>query len=71
MDIKKKDTRPRARIILKHGDLFELTRHFKLVYNTVKKYIEGQAVTPDAKKRAKKVREYALNKLEAFYQPEQ
>ena len=64
-----KDTRPRARIILKYGEMFELNRHFDLVYNTTKKYIEGRAATPPAKARAKIVREYALNELGAFYEP--
>ena len=58
MKKRKEDTRPTERIVLEFGDFTHLVKHFGVMGNTIRRYIQGGAITPGSKANAKKVREY-------------
>lgn len=63
------DTRPKVRILLDYGDSATLAERFSVTPQTIRKYMRGLALTPEAKRDAKQVREYALTHLGACYDP--
>lgn len=63
----KTDTQPDCAILLQHGTKMELARRFGYNRMTIQRYLKGSATLADSQKRAKKVREYALNHLNGQY----
>lgn len=56
-----KDTQPTEQIALPYGSIVQLLEKLNVTRSAAQKYLAGAAITPEAKARAKKVREYALN----------
>lgn len=67
MNIKKKDTLPSVQILLPTGKGVQLIKHFGYAKDTIRKYLNGAALTTESQARAKEVREYALNHLQGVY----
>lgn len=67
----KTDTQPDCAILLQHGTKMVLAKKFGYNRMTIQKYLKGGATLADSQKRAKKVREYALNHLNGQYIPPQ
>lgn len=63
----KTDTQPDCAILLQHGTKMVLAKKFRYNRMTIQKYLKGGATLADSQKRAKKVREYALNHLNGQY----
>lgn len=66
-NMNKTDTQPDCAILLQHGTKMELARRFGYNRMTIQRYLKGSATLADSQKRAKKVREYALNHLNGQY----
>ena len=67
--MKIKDRRPKASILLPIGQGLRLIQQFGYTKTTIRKYLQGAALTPESQARAKKVREYALNHCNGVYMP--